>query len=180
MDALQAQLLEDNTASLQDDLRIIQEADPLEYRFVLARSMTNSDSSALRTIGASPGWLGKSDRTSRLVPLANRLAASRLIQADHHIREEIPKMLEVVAYLAYNSTDDRVRLQAARDWLDRAGVKSVDKVQLDVTGAVSVRSIQDVLVQVYGRRPEDPGQVIDGAWGDGATGLDDEGTGERG
>lgn len=32
-----------------------------------------------------------------------------------------PKMLEVIQEIAQSAPDDRVRLQAAKDWLDRAG-----------------------------------------------------------
>lgn len=163
--------------TVQDDMQALLAYSPVEYRFVVARSYSKSSAAALATCGLSYNWLEMAGRKARLLPLADRLATNRALQAELQIQELVPAALSRMADLMDNSPDDRVRFQASKDILDRAGVRKQDKLQVDVTGSVSVRSLADVLVQVYGAKPangDDGGQVIDGAW----VARDETGTGE--
>lgn len=168
--------------TIQDDMQALLAYSPVEYRFVVARSYSKSSAAALAVCGLSYNWLDSGDRKARLLPLADRLATNRALQAELQIQELVPAALARMADLMDNSADDRVRFQASKDILDRAGVRKQDKLQVDVTGSVSVRSLADVLVQVYGAKPVDDdggGQVIDGAWAGGPAGQDETGTGEK-
>lgn len=150
--------------TIQDDMQALLAYSPIEFRFVVARSYSKSTSAALQTCGLSPGWLD-TGRKARLLPLADRLATNRILQAELQIQELIPAALSRMASLMDDSPDDRVRFQASKDILDRAGVKKQDKIAIDVSGSVSVRSLSDVLMAVYGAKPVDDdggGHVIDG------------------
>ena len=136
--------------AIQEDIQSLKAYSPVEFRFVVARSYSKSTSQALATCGLSQGWLELDDRKNRLLPLADKLATNRILQAEFRLREIVPAAIDSMVNLMENSADDRVRFQATKDILDRAGVKASDKIQLEVTGNVSLRSLQDVLMQVYG------------------------------
>jgi hypothetical protein len=60
--------------------------------------------------------------------------------------------------------DRKLRQAAAKDILDRVGLKAPDKTQVEVMASVAVRALDDVLAQVYGKAAPQlaAGDVIDG------------------
>lgn len=140
------------TEDLREDLDNLYRYSPVEYQYVIARSYSRTATKALEICGLSQAWLNAEDRRNRLPALADRLASDRLVQAEYRIREIVPIAIDNMVALMNDSKDDRVRFQATKDILDRAGVKATDKLNVELSGNVSLRSLQDVLLQVYGGR----------------------------
>lgn len=146
------QALVSYTEDLREDLDNLYNYSPIEYQYVIARSYSRTATKALEICGLSQAWLNAEDRRNRLPALADRLASDRLVQAEYRIREIVPIAIDNMVALMNDSKDDRVRFQATKDILDRAGVKATDKLNVELSGNVSLRSLQDVLLQVYGGR----------------------------
>ena len=142
-----------------DDLKYI---DWNQYHFVFARSMLKDNQAALDKIGRSQSWLATLPNKSELETLANELKADRLTQASIMIRDSV---LDAVMVMTNDlkSPDRKLRQAAAKDILDRAGLKAPDKTQVELIATIAARTLEDVLTQVYGQ-PEQlpPGDVIDG------------------
>ena len=87
----------------------------------------------------------------------------RVTQAGLMLREATMRAVGVMVE-DLESKDRKLRQSAAKDILDRVGLKAPDKTQVEVMASVAVRALDDVLAQVYGQvAPQlQAGDVIDG------------------
>ena len=158
----------DNVTDLEEELLDIKRTHPIRYQWIVARSQTDTDNKALAIVGRTTGWLHALDEKEHMQALANRLKVDTVSLAKRMYEQAATKAAQTMLDLL-DSSDDRVRVQAAKDILDRLGYKPADKV--DITLGLSARSIEDIVLQVYGAKQQaklDAGQTID------ATFLDDD------
>ena len=143
-----------------DDLKYI---DWMQYHFVFARSLLDNNQAALDKIGRSQSWLASLPNKSELETLANELKADRLTQAGIMLRNAVIDAVNVMTD-DLKSHDKKLRQAAAKDILDRVGLRAPDKTQVEVMASVAVRALDDVLAQVYGKPAAQitAGDVIDG------------------
>lgn len=75
---------------------------------------------------------------------ANRLMKNPLICQEIHrecmlrLARDAPVALQAVSGLMQSAKSELVKLQAAQDWLDRAGFKPVDRKQVHMQGDMTV------------------------------------------
>jgi len=130
-----------------DDLKYI---DWNQYHFVLARSMLDNNQAALDKIGRSQSWLATLPNKAELETLAQELKGDRLTQASIMLQHATIKAVSVMVD-DLDSKDRKLRQAAAKDILDRVGLRAPDKAQIEVMASVAVRALDDVLTQVYGK-----------------------------
>jgi len=75
---------------------------------------------------------------------ASQMKKTMAVEIDKRLKETLGqdsiKMLKIISDLASNADNESVKLNAAKDWLDRAGYKPIDKT-LDITPE---RQIDDI------------------------------------
>lgn len=149
--------------SLQKELDELKEAAPLQYEFVVARSQMASNRQALTKIERSEGWLQRYTDVEYLTSLAERLRADRVSQAELLIRQAVTSAARVMIE-DLQAKDRKLRQAAAKDILDRAGIRAPDKTQVEVIATIAARTLEDVLTQVYGKDTQalPAGDVVDG------------------
>ena len=151
--------------SLQQELEELRQTAPLQYEFVVARSKMASNRQALMTIERSEGWLQRYTDVEYLTSLAERLRADRVAQAETMLRQAVTGAARVMIE-DLQSKDRKLRQAAAKDILDRVGVRAPDKTQVEVIATIAARTLEDVLMQVYGSDSKPGllpgGDVIDG------------------
>lgn len=148
--------------SLQQELEELRQTAPLQYEFVVARSNMASNRQALTTIERSEGWLQRYTDVEYLTSLAERLRADRVSQAETMLRQAVTSAARVMIE-DLQAKDRKLRQAAAKDILDRAGIRAPDKTQVEVIATIAARTLEDVLTQVYGQAPQLPaGDVIEG------------------
>lgn len=153
-----------NDASLKEELHDIQSRLPVIYRYIVARSLTTSDSAACRSIGYSYQWMQQQDNHTYYNNLAERLACDRLLQAGLHLQELLPNAITKLGELL-DSENERIRLQASIAILDRVGL---ERAIVSQSPAGSMRNLADVILNVYGVGAGAPansdivdGQIVD-------------------
>lgn len=139
--------------TLREELDELKQQSPLFYEWVVSRSNLDSDTKALAVIKRGQSWFQMLSEKERLQELAARLRNDRVTQAMQMLEQAATKAARTMLELT-ESPDDRVRYQASKDILDRLGAKVPDKLQVDVQHSISARTIDDVLLQVYGERLE--------------------------
>ena len=151
-------------ATLQEELTELRQQSPMFYEWVVARSNLDSDTKALAVIKRGQSWFQMLDEKEHLQELAARLRNDRVTQAMYALEDAAIKAASTLVD-KLSSNDDRVAVQAANSILDRLGVRAPDKLQVDVQHSVSVRKMEDVLLQVYGKRQEqeqlEQGDIVD-------------------
>ena len=138
-----------------------------QYHFVVARSMLKDNQAALDKIGRSQSWLATLPNKTDLENLAQELKGDRLTQASLILRDATIKAVSVMVD-DLDSKDRKLRQAAAKDILDRVGLRAPDKTQVEVMASVAVRALDDVLTQVYGKveAPVPAGMIVDASFQD--------------
>ena len=144
-----------------DELKYI---DWQQYHFVVNRSLLNDNQAALDKIGRSNSWLWRLPNKTELETLAEELKADRLTQASLMLRDATLKAVGVLVD-DLESKDRKLRQAAAKDILDRVGLRAPDKTQVEVMASVAVRALDDVLAQVYGTIVPPP-MIVDATFQD--------------
>ena len=151
--------------TLQAELEELRQASPIQYAFVIERSHTQTAKQALDKIERGNSWLQMLPNRDYLQDLASRLYADRVAQAEIMLREAVTGAARVMIE-DLQSKDRKLRQAAAKDILDRVGVRAPDKTQVEVIATIAARTLEDVLMQVYGSdQPVQQlaaGEVIDG------------------
>ena len=151
---------------LEQQLDTIKRHSPIQYEFIYWRSVLPSANAALDKIQRTTGWLHTQENKDELLDLSDQLRVDRITQAGLMLREATMRAVGVMVE-DLESKDRKLRQSAAKDILDRVGLKAPDKTQVEVMASVAVRALDDVLAQVYGQvAPQQPqaqaGDVIDG------------------
>ena len=156
-------------ATLETELHELKRQSPLLWRFVVARAEHNTDNQALAVIDRSTAWLHLLPEKQYLSDLADRLRNDRVQQAAMLLEQAATAAARVMLD-DLQCEDRKLRQSAAKDILDRLGVRAPDKTQIDVVASVNSRTLEDVLLSVYAKRQErlQPGSddVIDGQFQD--------------
>ena len=155
-------------SELQSQLTYIKSIDPDQHAFVYYRSMLPTNEAALKEVGLSNTWLWRLPNKAELESLAMELRHDRLTQASIMLQQATIKAVSVMVD-DLDSKDRKLRQAAARDILDRVGLRAPDKTQVEVMASVAVRALDDVLTQVYGKvdAPAPAGMIVDASFQDG-------------
>lgn len=147
---------------LQQELEELRIASPIQYAFVVERSNTQTSKQALDKIERGNSWLQMLENKEYLLDLSSRLYADRVSQAEIMLRQAVTGAARVMIE-DLQAKDRKLRQAAAKDILDRAGIRAPDKTQVEVIATIAARTLEDVLTQVYGQPAQLPqGDVIDG------------------
>jgi hypothetical protein len=154
--------------TIQSELDELKEAAPLQYEYVVARSQTTTSRDALAKVERSESWLQLKTDRDYLNALAERLRADRVAQAETMLRQAVTGAARVMIE-DLQAKDRKLRQAAAKDILDRAGIKAPDKTQVEVIATIAARTLEDVLAQVYGKEQAQlpAGDIVDGEIVDG-------------
>jgi hypothetical protein len=134
----------------------------IQYEYVIARSQLPTIKEALAKVDRSVGWLYALPNKDYLEEIADKLRYDRLKQAEFLIRQAVTGAARVMIE-DLQAKDRKLRQAAAKDILDRAGIRAPDKTQVEVIATIAARTLEDVLTQVYGQAPMLPqGDVVDG------------------
>jgi len=147
--------------TVQSELDILKDTAPLQYEYVVARSQCTTNRQALAKVERSESWLALMTDRDYLNELADRLRADRTSQAEIMLRQAVTSAARVMIE-DLQAKDRKLRQAAAKDILDRVGLKAPDKTQVEVMASVAVRALDDVLAQVYGQAQLPAGDVVDG------------------
>jgi len=112
--------------------------------------MLPTNEAALKEVGLSNTWLWRLPNKAELESLAMDLRHDRLLQASMALQEATMDAVKVMVD-DLKSHDKKLRQSAAKDILDRVGLRAPDKTQVEVMASVAVRALDDVLTQVYGK-----------------------------
>jgi len=137
-------------SELQSQLTYIKSIDPDQHAFIYYRSMLPTNEAALKEVGLSNTWLWRLPNKSELESLAMELRHDRLLQASMALQEATMDAVRVMVD-DLKSHDKKLRQSAAKDILDRVGLRAPDKTQVEVMASVAVRALDDVLTEVYGK-----------------------------
>jgi hypothetical protein len=152
-----------DTNSLQVELEELKQTDVKAYEYVVERSRVKTNESALATIGTNATWLWKHPKKELLNELAETLKVSRIDQAKIRYDELLPKAVGTIEALL-DSSDDRVRLQAAQGIINKMWPEKQESMA--VLFGVGVRGLDDLISDAYAKRQErlqtGAGDVIDG------------------
>jgi hypothetical protein len=153
---------------LEQQLDTIKRHSPIQYEFIYWRSVLPSANAALEKIQRTTGWLHTQANKDELLDLSDQLRVDRITQASIMLRNAVLDAVNVMTD-DLKSHDRKLRQAAAKDILDRVGLRAPDKTQVEVMASVAVRALDDVLAQVYGRdTPALPaGDIVDGEIVDG-------------
>jgi hypothetical protein len=147
---------------IRQELDALREESPIKYNFVIERSTAQTNAAALAKIERTQSWLHMLDDKDYLVDLASRLHADRVYQAEVMLRQATIKAASVMIE-DLQSKDRKLRQAAAKDILDRVGVRAPDKTQVEVIATIAARTLEDVLMQVYGQPEQLPaGDIVEG------------------
>lgn len=146
---------------LESQLAELRSTNPLQYSYVYWRSILPTTTAALAKIDRSPNWLYTQENKLELQELADALMTDRVTQAGLMLREATLKAVGVMVD-DLDSKDRKLRQAAAKDILDRVGLRAPDKTQVEVMASVAVRALDDVLAQVYGRPALTEGDIVEG------------------
>ena len=135
---------------LQSQLDYLKQSSPIQYEYVVQRSMTPTANMALDKIQRTVGWLHALPNKRELQELSDQLRADRIMQASIMLQQATIKAVSVMID-DLDSKDRKLRQSAAKDILDRVGLRAPDKTQVEVMASVAVRALDDVLAQVYGK-----------------------------
>ena len=135
---------------LQTQLDYLKQSSPIQYEYVVQRSMTPTANMALDKIQRTVGWLHALPNKRELQELSDQLRADRIMQASLMLQQATIKAVSVMID-DLDSKDRKLRQSAAKDILDRVGLRAPDKTQVEVMASVAVRALDDVLAQVYGK-----------------------------
>ena len=148
--------------TIQSELDELKETAPLQYEYVVARSQTTTSRDALAKVERSESWLQLKTDRDYLNSLAERLRADRVSQAEIMLRQAVTSAARVMIE-DLQAKDRKLRQAAAKDILDRAGIRAPDKTQVEIIATIAARTLEDVLTQVYGQAPQlPPGDIVDG------------------
>ena len=151
---------------LQDELNELRRDSPLLWEFVIQRATATTNTKALAKINRTEQWLWQQPMKAELEALATRLRLDAPQHALTLLQQAATKAAQNMLDLANNASDERVKFQANKDIMDRLGMKAPEKLQIEA--GASIRSIDDVLLQVYGKRVAElaagqgAGDMIDG------------------
>ena len=153
---------------LQSQLDYLKQSSPIQYEYVVQRSMTPTANMALDKIQRTVGWLHALPNKRELQDLSDQLRADRITQASIMLQQATIKAVSVMVD-DLDSKDRKLRQAAAKDILDRVGLRAPDKTQVEVMASVAVRALDDVLTQVYGKvdAPAPAGMIVDASFQDG-------------
>lgn len=152
-------------ATFQQELEELKQTDTFAYEYVIARSRERSDNVALTITGRNATWLWKHPKKELLNELAETLKVSRIDQAKIKYDELLPKAVGTIEALL-DSSDDRVRLQAAQGIINKMWPEQPGNAAIAL--GISVRGLDEVLLKVYTERQArlapgaGSGDVIDG------------------
>ena len=77
-------------------------------------------------LGVSVGWVRTNKKDQAVTKLVSELQAEALDSARKKIVDNTQKAAEKIIFLMEQSSDERVQLAAAKDLLDRSGIKDKD------------------------------------------------------
>ena len=152
--------------ALQQELEDVRHDNPLVWAYILNRANSPTDVKALQTIDRSEAWLHTQPNKDYIQELAFRLKSDAPQHALTLLQQAATKAAQNMLDLANNASDERVKFQANKDIMDRLGMKAPEKLQIEA--GASIRSIDEVLLQVYGKRVAElaagqgAGDMIDG------------------
>jgi hypothetical protein len=147
-----------NMDDLKGKLVEIKKLNKGSYDYVLARAESNSISDAIEVTGYSRDWYYKAhskEEREVLEQLAEELHYAKLTKALVIVEEASAAAAKVMVMEMANKHAD-IRLRAAKDILDRAGIKKPE--QHEVVHGVRddmLRSFDDMLEKIYGNRNKD-------------------------
>ena len=145
---------------LQSQLDTLKYVNPIQYEYVYYRSILPSANAALEKVHRTTGWLHTQPNNDELEEMAGMLRTDRITQAGIMLQQATIKAVSVMVD-DLDSKDRKLRQAAARDILDRVGLRAPDKAQVEVMASVAVRALDDVLTQVYGKVDAPAGQLVD-------------------
>ena len=150
-------------SDLHNQLADLRSTSPIQYSYVYWRSILPTSAAALAKIDRSANWLYTQPNKLELQELADLLMTDRVTQAGLMLREATMRAVGVMVE-DLESKDRKLRQAAAKDILDRVGLKAPDKTQVEVMASVAVRALDDVLAQVYGKEQAQlpAGDIVDG------------------
>ena len=151
-------------SQLQSQLDELRLSNPLQYSYVYWRSILPTTTAALAKIDRSANWLYTQENKLELQELADMLMTDRVTQAGLMLRDATLKAVSVMID-DLDSKDRKLRQSAAKDILDRVGLRAPDKTQVEVMASVAVRALDDVLAQVYGTIVPPP-MIVDATFQD--------------
>ena len=135
---------------LQSQLDTLKYVNPIQYEYVYYRSMLPTANAALEKVHRTTGWLHTQENKDELEELAGMLRTDRITQASIMLQQATIRAVSVMVD-DLDSKDRKLRQAAAKDILDRVGLRAPDKAQIEVMASVAVRALDDVLTQVYGK-----------------------------
>jgi hypothetical protein len=138
--------LKSNLAELKSDMA--------KHAYVYARASGMTKEQSIKDAGVSKAWFYSlpKEEQERLEMLASELAALPRIKAMQKLEENAEKAAEVLAK-ELDSRDARLRVDVAKDVLDRNGItKQTQKVELTGKdgGAIPVELFNGAVKKVYG------------------------------
>lgn len=142
---------------LQEKLKGLQELNRQRFDYVLARATGVTIEKAAIKANRTRKWYYSFPKKERdeLEMMANELHYDRITQAIL-ILEDHAAIAAGVKVDGMDSEDERIRQGASSDILDRLGVKSVEKSQVEHSvREETLRSLDDMLEKIYGNRDDD-------------------------
>ena len=111
-----------------------------EQRYTLARVNAKSNSEALREVGLSRSWLNSCSDVGSLNAKAETLRKSLASRTMAELENLLSKAVEVLSE-GLKSEDERVRLTAAREVLDRVIGRAVPRAEIASSEPISIRVV---------------------------------------
>lgn len=130
--------------SLRDKLEHLKTLNKHRFDYVIARSRMPTILGACKEIGMSQSWYYNFNEEERelMETLADELKYERVHQAELELQQAALEAAQVIRS-SLKERDKRLRLDAARDILDRTGVKAPTKTEVKQSGDVTIRVIYD-------------------------------------
>ena len=111
-----------------------------EQRYILARVDAKSNSEALREVGLSRSWLNNCSDVGSLNAKAETLRKSLASRTMAGLENMLSKAVEVLSE-GLKSEDERIRLTAAREILDRVIGRAVPRAEIASSEPISIRVV---------------------------------------
>lgn len=118
-----------------------------EQRYILARVDAKSNSEALREVGLSRSWLNKCSDAATLNAKAEQLRKNLAARTMAGLEGLLSEAVEVLSE-GLKSEDERVRLAAAREVLDRVVGRAIPRAE-------TVRDSDPIIIRLVGSVDDD-------------------------
>ena len=137
---------------LKQKLEGLRKLNRLRFDYVLERAKNTSIKSACENINRTQSWYYSftPEERQELEELAIDLHYSQVTQAFLTLQGVSGRAAGVMAD-DLEARDKKLRQSAAKDILDRTGVKEPDRKEIDVTATVNITGLGEMLARAYGK-----------------------------